>query len=348
MKTKIILILFAILTVNLKAQTWSGTTPGNIYYNSGNVGIGTGNSPSEKLEIKSVQPSVRIGDNQDVSTFGGTFTEMSSIKFYHHYNTLMGAKMYTIKKYSGGMSWGGTDLRFAVSNVNNNSISDAMTINYLGNIGVGTTDPSEKLEIKSVLPSVRIGDNQDVSTFGSTLTEMSSIKFYHHYNTLIGAKIYTAKNSSSMSWGGTDLRFSVSNASNNSISDAMTINYLGNVLIGKTTQINSAYKLDVNGPIRTNEVVVNVTGADFVFQDNYNLKTLNEVERFIKDNKHLPDIESAKEMEKKGLELGKMDMKLLQKIEELTLYLIDFKKEMETMKEENRKLKDEITELKKD
>jgi hypothetical protein len=53
-------------------------------------------------------------------------------------------------------------------------------------------------------------------------------------------------------------------------------------------------------------------------------------------------------MEDKGIELGKMDMKLLQKIEELTLYMIDFKKEMDRMKEENQKLKDKIIELEKD
>jgi hypothetical protein len=349
MKPKFILILFTILTVNLKAQTWSGATPGNIYYNSGNVGIGTSSSPSEKLEINSIKPAVRIGDSQDVSTFGNTFTEMSSIKFYHHYNTLIGAKMYTIKKYSGGMSWGGTDLRFAVSNVANNSISDAMTINYLGNVGVGTTDPSEKLEIESTSPSIKIGDNRDVSTFGSTSTEMSSIKFYHHYNTVIGAKIYTIKKySEGMSWGGTDLRFAVSNVANNSISDAMTINYLGNILVGKTSQINSNYKLDVNGSIRSNEIVVNTTGADFVFEKEYRLRDLDDLEKYIATNKHLPDIEPAKEMEKNGLELGKMDMKLLQKIEELTLYLIDFKKEMDKLKEENQNLRARMVNLEKD
>jgi hypothetical protein len=89
-------------------------------------------------------------------------------------------------------------------------------------------------------------------------------------------------------------------------------------------------------------------GADFVFENNYELKALNEVERFIKDHKHLPDIEAAEEMEEKGVEVGKMEIKLLRKIEELTLYMIDFKKEMDTMKEENQKLKERIVELEKD
>lgn len=74
----------------------------------------------------------------------------------------------------------------------------------------------------------------------------------------------------------------------------------------------------------------------------------NEVEQFIKENKHLPDIEPATDMEENGIELGKMDMKLLRKIEELTLYMIDFKEEMDKLKEENEKLKNRIIELEKD
>ncbi|WP_276373025.1 hypothetical protein [Chryseolinea sp. H1M3-3] len=105
----------------------------------------------------------------------------------------------------------------------------------------------------------------------------------------------------------------------------------GNVLIGKLTQVNPIYKLDISGSVRSNEIVVNTTGADFVFDANYQLKELSEVEKFIKDNKHLPDIEPAKEMEKNGLELGKMDMKLLQKVEELTLYLIEQNKKIELL-----------------
>ncbi|MBT1699854.1 hypothetical protein KK083_23405 [Fulvivirgaceae bacterium PWU4] len=121
----------------------------------------------------------------------------------------------------------------------------------------------------------------------------------------------------------------------------------GNVLIGKFSQNNTAYRLDVNGAVRSNEVVVNTDGADFVFDAGYELRNLDEVEQYVKENKHLPDIESAAEMQKNGLALGKMDMKLLQKIEELTLYMIELKKEMSEMKLENQKLRDRITDLEK-
>jgi hypothetical protein len=72
-------------------------------------------------------------------------------------------------------------------------------------------------------------------------------------------------------------------------------------------------------------------GSDFVFDDSYDLRTLKETEQFIKKNRHLPDMAPASEMEEKGLELGKMDMKLLQKVEELTLYLIEQNKKIEML-----------------
>ena len=105
-----------------------------------------------------------------------------------------------------------------------------------------------------------------------------------------------------------------------------------NVLINKTTQTNTAYKLDVNGPIRVNEVVVNTTGADFVFEDDYKLRSLEEVETFITENNHLPEIPSAADMQANGMSVSELNTKLLQKVEELTLYLIEMKKENEELK----------------
>ncbi|MFX8778125.1 hypothetical protein ABTM50_19695, partial [Acinetobacter baumannii] len=91
---------------------------------------------------------------------------------------------------------------------------------------------------------------------------------------------------------------------------------------GKTSQLNSNYKLDVAGNIRANKLVVNTTGADYVFEKNYQLKPLNELETYIKEHKHLPGIASAKEMQDDGLSVGDNQTKLLEKIEELSLYLI--------------------------
>lgn len=108
-------------------------------------------------------------------------------------------------------------------------------------------------------------------------------------------------------------------ASNSSIL-ALTGN--GNVLINKTNQVNSSYKLDVNGSGRFNSIVVNTSGADFVFRKGYRLNSLKFVENYIAINHHLPEIASASRMTSDGMDVGEMNKKLLQKIEELMLYLI--------------------------
>lgn len=112
----------------------------------------------------------------------------------------------------------------------------------------------------------------------------------------------------------------------------------GNLLIGKTTQTNSNYILDVAGNIRANKLVVNTTGADFVFAKKYHLIPLEDLEKYIHQNKHLPGIETAKEMCKEGVDVGSNESKLLQKVEELTLYMI-------SLKQENNKLKNRIEKL---
>ncbi len=106
----------------------------------------------------------------------------------------------------------------------------------------------------------------------------------------------------------------------------------GNVGIGTTDPKNL---LDVNGTIHAREVKVDLTGwSDFVFHPSYQLKPLTEVEKFIKANGHLHDIPSAAEVEQNGVNVGEMQKKLLQKVEELTLYVIELKKENEQLKED--------------
>ena len=104
------------------------------------------------------------------------------------------------------------------------------------------------------------------------------------------------------------------------------IYFLGKVGIGLETPI---YTLDVDGTIHTSEVIIDqtFTQPDYVFEDTYILKSLTEVEQFIKENKHLPDIPSAADVETNGINLGEIHTKLLLKIEELTLYVIDLKKQ---------------------
>ncbi|MNX62475.1 hypothetical protein D3C86_934370 [compost metagenome] len=99
-------------------------------------------------------------------------------------------------------------------------------------------------------------------------------------------------------------------------------------------------RLAVNGTIHSKEVKVDMLGwPDFVFKKEYNLPTLEEVEKHIIEKGHLENIPSEEEVIKSGINLGEMDAKLLQKIEELTLYMIEMKKDIADLRKENIALK---------
>ena len=111
----------------------------------------------------------------------------------------------------------------------------------------------------------------------------------------------------------------------------------GRVGIGGVSYPENA--LDVNGTIRAKEVKVETGWADFVFAPDYQLPTLGEVEAHIKKHRHLPGIPTEAEVKENGANLGEMNVKLLQKVEELTLYMIQQNKEIGSLKKEVERLK---------
>ncbi len=112
---------------------------------------------------------------------------------------------------------------------------------------------------------------------------------------------------------------------------------IGNVGVGVSNPTN---KLDVNGTIHAKEVKVDLTNwPDYVFRNDYRLNTLEEVEKYIAEKGHLPNIPSAATVEKEGVKLGEMNAKLMEKIEELTLYSIEQNKQLKKQGEEIQELK---------
>jgi hypothetical protein len=121
--------------------------------------------------------------------------------------------------------------------------------------------------------------------------------------------------------------------------ERFTISASGDVGIGTTTP---DAKLTVKGLVHAQEVKVDLNGAaapDYVFENGYALLPLKEVKSFIDKNKHLPEVPSAKEMELSGIDLGQMNLILLKKIEELTLYVIEQKEQLEKVQAELRDIK---------
>jgi len=141
-----------------------------------------------------------------------------------------------------------------------------------------------------------------------------------------------------------NLSSSVSVTTNSSTGGGNPVNQSGWVVVGENINLPSGkvgigttvpdYELTVNGGIHSKEVKVDLSipAPDYVFKESYNLKSLKETQEYIKQYGHLPNIPSAAIMEHNGIELGVMNMKLLEKIEELTLYTIQQQKEIERLK----------------
>lgn len=119
--------------------------------------------------------------------------------------------------------------------------------------------------------------------------------------------------------------------------DNFVVTSEGKVGIGVSKPLNA---LDVNGKIHAREVKIDNTGwADFVFDKSYKLPTLEEVEAHINKHSRLPEIPSEAEVKENGINVGEMQVILLQKIEELTLYVIQQQKELNEVKKENKELR---------
>lgn len=240
-----------------------------------------------------------------------------------------GAKIYwdwpdrTIEQYSsdGGLS---RMIRFRNSMGGSNPDGGFDFADYNGesvlriirhNVGIGTTNPSNKLHVEGS-SGIRVSGNGSNQIFleGVRNGSGTNIRLYDNNN-----NIYY------------DSRTNMTFRANQLGGSGGSINLTGgNIGIGTTNP--GIWKLAVNGKVRAKEIKVETGWSDFVFYDNYQLPTLTDVEIHIKEKGHLKDIPSAKEVAENGIFLGEMNAKLLQKIEELTLYII----------EQEKKIKDEV------
>lgn len=211
---------------------------------------------------------------------------------------------------------------------------DRLLINTAnGNIGIGTSDPSSLIHLSSATPVLTIENS------GTGNENQHEIFFKENSST--GMKInYNGSISGPLD------RLEFVDRTSNADNIRAVFQRNGNVGIGTTSPES---KLAVNGQIRATEVKVlaDITVPDYVFEPNYKLRTLKETKEYIEENKHLPEIPSASEIGENGIDLGDMNMRLLKKIEELTLYQIELMEKLEQQNAELQDVKKELQELKK-
>jgi Collagen triple helix repeat (20 copies) len=264
---------------------------------------------SSALMTVTTTGNVGIGTNTPTNKFT-VQTPTDNFGFTHTDGSVIVGSFIGDYSAGGFGGWLGTKTNHPLNFFTNNSLAQ-MTIAPGGNVGIGTTAPGAPLSYPNILGNKisfwRAGPNND---FGIGI------------NTGV-MQFYTA---------GTDkIAFGYGNA--NAFIEKITF-LTGSGQVGLGTTNIGTYQLAVNGNIRSKEVVVETGWADYVFEKNYNLPGLAELEKFIQKNKHLTNIPSAKEIETNGLHLGDIQKKMMEKIEELTLYIIEINKQIQSLKKE--------------
>ena len=331
MRTRILLIALTFGTQINFAQ--------NNYPPTGNVGLGT-NSAGAKLHVNN-------GDN----SYGTILANASETSFSLYAKSLSTQPVFA-ESFRLGLKHDNTEANGFISFYRGASVNggflgfstngiERIRIANTGNVGIGTDNPFGVLDVRKSASNA--GGQSVVNLIGSTWTGdgasliLNQVWNDNYYKTIID------NNGFNFGQVGSGLKIQTSYWNGSAINTitALVVTPDGNLGLGTT---NPDAKLAVNGTIHSKEVKVdlNVPVPDYVFANNYKLRSLQEVENYVNQNSHLPEIPSAKEFEKNGIQLAEMNMALLKKVEELTLYAIEQQKNTEELtkiiEEQNKRL----------
>ncbi len=286
----------------------------------GNVGVGITN-PSGKLHVNG-ETYIENGWIRVKGKRGIYFQDYGG-GLYMQDNTWI--RTYGNKNFYHNTGIMRTDGRLEVGPTGNRFV-----VNQNGFVGIGTTNPSQKLDVNGAIQSksmVLIDSNYGSNSDFTALYREDAGNDNAVVKLRIGDDVLGSLNVGYKYW------------STGEWISTFYVNNYGKVGIGTTTP---DAKLTVKGKIHAEEVKIDlsVPAPDYVFKKDYNLLTIEEVRQHILEKGHLPNIPSATTMETEGVDLGTMNMKLLEKIEELTLYTIAQEKEIKELKKVKAKNKE--------
>jgi len=267
------------------------------------------------------QTALTISDTRDVVSAPTSYARSFQVHFKRNtaiglpvapYSTILGLRGW--QDDSGGkaheLAFTNTDL-YLRSGLNNGweGWRKILVENIDGDVGVGTVTPASKLDIRG---SLTIDNATDAYVFtGTGSAELN------RYLTLLNSS--ASRTASGLKAGGILIADSYAYA-NPGKNDLVV---KGSVSVGATN--SQGHKLAVAGSVIAESVTVKLksTWPDYVFEEDYKMTSLSEIEAFVKANKHLPGMPNQKQVGEEGVNLGEMNRKLLEKVEELTLHLIE-------------------------
>jgi len=341
---KAIKALFTLLPI-VTAVTVSAQTPNLINSDDRTLGIGTYypnlyQPVGDIMGLEIFNKKTAIHSQASIALSSGATVNASSIgtiSWVTPNSTNNKVVAYIGSQTTSDVSTNASGL-LAFATANGGSPVGRMIITANGNVGVGAAFPRALFDVTSAQPNItsavlgrlpegdNLGTYLGVQTFNTDAVGVKSFSLEHRF--------FNQLNSAISFYRGGDMTGGFMTFSTNQGIEQMRIDAAGNVGIG-TTSTAGEYRLSVKGAIRAQKIKVTQSDwADFVFDPSYKLPSLQEIEQYINTNKHLPDVPSAEEVKKDGIDLGEMNKILLQKVEELTLHLIEQQKELRAMKAE--------------
>ena len=338
MKTRLylaVVMLFAMASLpSLRGQSWLINGNGNTTVATNF--LGTTNNQSLAFRTNNIE-RMRLTNNGNF-VIGQTSTSGAKLQVATGSTLSLSAPGYVEVGKSNGLNLG---FDTGIIQARNNGAASPLYLNYYG--GDTFAGPAGALSVSTLGTTVNSGNLRFASgaqsiQFANPGATPGPMMFMFSSGTTNTTRMVLAHSPGFPTWGlqyadnGDQFDFLGAGTSRMSINLSN-----GNVGIGVPSPV---YKLEVCGTIRAKEVRVETGWCDYVFEKDYKLRTVDELDKYITENKHLPGIASANEVETEGLNVGEMNKAMMEKIEELTLYIIQLSKD-------NKRLQEEINSLKK-